>query len=69
MSLFYASPTPMLKCISEATTKFVAEHKDIPLENTTDCLCAMATVCRIMIETPDFSSRFQNRDTILFCQV
>lgn len=68
MSLFYASPTPMLKCISDATSKFVAEHKEIPLENTTDCLGAMATICRIMIETPEYSSRFHNKDTILFCQ-
>lgn len=68
MSLFYASPTPMLKCIGDATSKFVAEHKDIPLENTTDCLGAMATICRIMIESPEYSARFHNKDTILFCQ-
>lgn len=68
MSLFYAYPTPMLKAISEATTKFVSENKALPIENTTDCLSTMATLCRIMIETPEFYQRFQNPETILFCQ-
>lgn len=68
MSLFYAYPTPMLKMLSEATTKFVSENQGIPIENTTDCLSAMASVCRVMIETPEYSSRYTNSGTILFCQ-
>ena len=88
MSLFYAQPTPMLKVLSDTTTRFVSEvgplcllhkyvyvcththththmhayisilysalfqNKDIPLENTTDCLGTMAQICRTMIENP-----------------
>lgn len=68
MSLFYAYPTPMLKAISDTTTKFVSENKSIPIDNTTDCLATMATICRIMIESPDIAQRFHNPETILFCQ-
>lgn len=88
MSLFYANATPMLKTLTDATTKFVSEvspkwntplsthlrtlihssdvhdlklcwclfvwqqHSDLPLENTTDCLSTMASVCKVMLETP-----------------
>ncbi|KAG7523642.1 hypothetical protein JOB18_001497 [Solea senegalensis] len=52
MSLFYASSTPMLKTLSDATSKFVSENPDVPVENTTDCLSTMASVCKVMLETP-----------------
>ena len=52
MSLFYAEATPMLKTLSDATMKFVSENKNLPIENTTDCLSTMASVCRVMLETP-----------------
>ena len=69
MSLFYAYPTPMLKVVSEATTKFVSENKDIPIGNTTDTLAIMASVCRIMIEQPAYHDRFTNpSETLTFCQ-
>lgn len=69
MSLFYAYPTPMLKVVSEATTKFVSENKDIPIGNTTDTLAIMASVCRIMIEQPAYHDRFTNpSETLFFCQ-
>ncbi|KAJ0003198.1 hypothetical protein NQD34_008296 [Periophthalmus magnuspinnatus] len=45
MSLFYAEATPMLKTLSNATTKFVSENKTLPIEDTTDCLSTMACVC------------------------
>ncbi|CAG5927892.1 unnamed protein product [Menidia menidia] len=67
MSLFYAEATPMLKTLSTATTNFVAENKTLPLENTTDCLSTMASVCKVMLETPEYSSRFSSEDTVLFC--
>ncbi|XP_034383187.1 protein FAM49A isoform X2 [Cyclopterus lumpus] len=63
MSLFYAEATPMLKTLSNATTSFVTENKTLPLENTTDVLSTMASVCKVMLETPRFSSV----DTVLFC--
>lgn len=69
MSLFYAYPTPMLRTVSESTTKFVTENKEIPLENTTVCLAMISTVCRVMVESPNYYERFTNKeDTIRFCQ-
>nr|XP_009922175.1 PREDICTED: protein FAM49B isoform X3 [Haliaeetus albicilla] len=67
MSLFYAEATPMLKTLSDATTKFVSENKNLPIENTTDCLSTMASVCRVMLETPEYRSRFTNEETVSFC--
>ncbi|XP_017264718.1 protein FAM49A isoform X2 [Kryptolebias marmoratus] len=67
MSLFYAEATPMLKTLSNATTNFVTENKTLPLDNTTDCLSTMASVCKVMLETPEYSSRFSSEDTRLFC--
>uniref|UniRef100_A0A670JP68 CYFIP related Rac1 interactor B n=2 Tax=Podarcis muralis TaxID=64176 RepID=A0A670JP68_PODMU len=67
MSLFYAEATPMLKTLSDATTKFVSENKNLPIENTTDCLSTMASVCRVMLETPEYRSRFTNEQTVSFC--
>eukprot|EP00045_Choanoeca_perplexa_P001098 m.17997 g.17997 ORF g.17997 m.17997 type:complete len:325 (+) comp10729_c0_seq1:108-1082(+) len=68
MSLFFAYPTPMLKAVSDATTKFVNENHEIPVENTTDFLSTMATLCRVMIETPDVYQRFEKPETVTFCQ-
>ncbi len=31
---------------------FFFQNKDLPLENTTDCLSTMARICRVMIENP-----------------
>lgn len=28
------------------------QNKNLPIENTTDCLSTMATVCKVMLETP-----------------
>lgn len=67
MSLFYAYPTPLLKTLSDATSKFVTENKSLPIENTTDCLSTLANLCRTMIENPEFSARVANQETYLFC--
>ncbi|KAF2367128.1 Protein of unknown function DUF1394 [Trinorchestia longiramus] len=66
MSLFYAYPTPMLRVISEATSKFVSDHKEIPLEQTTETLGTMAKVCQKMLENPDLIARFKHEETQLF---
>ncbi|GIY92957.1 CYFIP-related Rac1 interactor B, partial [Caerostris extrusa] len=66
MSLFYAHATPMLKVLSDATTRFVSENKDLPIENTTETLGTMAKICQRMIENSEFCSRFHREDTILF---
>ncbi|XP_034534581.1 CYFIP-related Rac1 interactor B-like isoform X2 [Notolabrus celidotus] len=67
MSLFYASATPMLKTLSDATSKFVSDNPETPTENTTDCLSTMASVCKVMLETPEYRSRFTSEETVLFC--
>uniref|UniRef100_A0A672H376 CYRIA/CYRIB Rac1 binding domain-containing protein n=1 Tax=Salarias fasciatus TaxID=181472 RepID=A0A672H376_SALFA len=67
ISLFYADATPMLKTLSDGTTKFVSENKNLPIENTTDCLSTMASVCKVMLETPEYRSRFTSEDTVSFC--
>uniref|UniRef100_UPI00398F4306 CYFIP-related Rac1 interactor A-like n=1 Tax=Pristiophorus japonicus TaxID=55135 RepID=UPI00398F4306 len=67
MSLFYAEATPMLKTLSNATTKFVSENTTLPLEETTDCLSTMASVCQVMLESQEYKSRFNNTETFLFC--
>ncbi|PIK55821.1 hypothetical protein BSL78_07309 [Apostichopus japonicus] len=66
MSLFYAQPTPMLQTLSDATTKFVSENKELPIENTTDILSTMTAVCRVMLENKEYHTRFQQGDTVLF---
>uniref|UniRef100_A0A4W4EV95 CYRIA/CYRIB Rac1 binding domain-containing protein n=1 Tax=Electrophorus electricus TaxID=8005 RepID=A0A4W4EV95_ELEEL len=67
ISLFYADATPMLKTMSDGTTKFVSENKNLPIENTTDVLSTMASVCKVMLETPEYRSRFSREDTVSFC--
>uniref|UniRef100_A0A8D3E6Q0 Family with sequence similarity 49 member Bb n=1 Tax=Scophthalmus maximus TaxID=52904 RepID=A0A8D3E6Q0_SCOMX len=67
ISLFYADATPMLKTLSDSTRKFVSENKNLPIENTTDCLSTMATVCKVMLETPEYRSRFTSEETVSFC--
>lgn len=52
MSLFYAHATPMLKVLSEATTRFVSEKADITRDNITETLSTMAKVCLRMLESP-----------------
>uniref|UniRef100_A0A8C1XA07 Family with sequence similarity 49 member Bb n=1 Tax=Cyprinus carpio TaxID=7962 RepID=A0A8C1XA07_CYPCA len=67
ISLFYADATPMLKTLSDGTTKFVSENKNLPIENTTDVLSTMASVCKVMLETPEYRSRFSSEETVSFC--
>jgi len=66
MSLFYAYPTPMLKTLSDATSKFVSENKNLPIENTTDMLSTLCTLCRVMVENEEIAQKFENEETKLF---
>lgn len=66
MSLFYAYPTPMLKTLSDATSKFVSENKNLPIENTTDMLSTLCTLCRVMVENAEIAQKFENEETKLF---
>ncbi|KAF3857724.1 hypothetical protein F7725_010925, partial [Dissostichus mawsoni] len=42
-------------------------NPDLPIENTTDCLSTMASVCKVMLETPEYRTRFASEETVLFC--
>ena len=52
MSFFYAQATPMLKVLSDTTSKFVRDNAALPIENTTETLSTMSQVCQRMIENP-----------------
>lgn len=46
-----------------------AQNKTIPVENTTDCLAIMSTICKIMVEQPAYHDKFTTpTETIQFCQ-
>jgi len=66
MSFFYAQPTPMLKVLSDATRKFLADNKEIPIESTTETFSTMARVCQRMLDEPDLIARFVREETHLF---
>jgi hypothetical protein len=51
MSLFYAQATPMLRVLSDSTSRFVTEHKEVEVQQTTETLGTMAQVCQRMLET------------------
>jgi len=57
----------MLRTLSDTTSRFVTENKDLPVENTTDCLSTMAQICRTMIENPNYRCKFHSEETLLFC--
>ncbi|XP_061402213.1 CYFIP-related Rac1 interactor B [Musca vetustissima] len=64
MSLFYAHATPMLKVLSEATSKFVADNAD-DVDNTTETLGTMAKVCLRMLENPKLLQQIEREETHL----
>lgn len=67
MSLFYANPTPMLHTLSGAAEKLLQENPELTLENMTNCFSAMASVCRVITDSPHYSSRFKSEETQMFC--
>jgi len=50
MSLFYAYPTPMMKCLSETTSKFLGAKDGIPKENVHSVLASITNICANMVE-------------------
>lgn len=66
MSLFFAESRPMMKSVSDTTSRFVAENKDIPIENTTETLAKMAAICRVMITNGVYRERLVNGETVMF---
>lgn len=61
MSLFYAYPTPLLKSISEATTKFVSSNSSFS-EITTQIFSTLSNLCRAMIENVELAHKFHNEE-------
>ena len=55
-----------MKTLSDATSKFVSENKDIPIENTTDMLSTLCSLCKTMAENSNMFSRFENEETKIF---
>uniref|UniRef100_T1H1S9 CYRIA/CYRIB Rac1 binding domain-containing protein n=1 Tax=Megaselia scalaris TaxID=36166 RepID=T1H1S9_MEGSC len=64
MSLFYAHATPMLKVLSEATSKFVHDNSN-DVENTTETIGTMAKVCLRMLENPKLLQQIEREETHL----
>uniref|UniRef100_A0A8C3DF70 CYFIP related Rac1 interactor A n=1 Tax=Corvus moneduloides TaxID=1196302 RepID=A0A8C3DF70_CORMO len=65
MSLFYAEATQYSLLNTDFFLPF--QNKTLPIENTTDCLSTMASVCKVMLETPEYRSRFTSEETLMFC--
>jgi len=66
MSLFYAQATPMLRVLSDSTSRFVAEHREVDVQQTTETLGMMSAVCQRMLETTGLIARYQREETQLF---
>uniref|UniRef100_A0A0K0DJ88 CYRIA-B_Rac1-bd domain-containing protein n=1 Tax=Angiostrongylus cantonensis TaxID=6313 RepID=A0A0K0DJ88_ANGCA len=66
ISLFLATPTPMLSSLTSATLEFVQSHPMLPIGNTTDTLATIVSVCRYMVASPEVSARV-TETTRLFC--
>jgi hypothetical protein len=66
MSLFFASPTPMMKVLTDSTTLFVEEHGaalNVTRDSVTIGLSLMANVCFEMVG----KGRFTSVQTNMFC--
>jgi len=63
MSLFFAYPTPMMKVVSDTTTKFLTTDTSVPRDNVTSVLAAMANVCQAMVQ----NKKFTTDSTNMFC--
>lgn len=64
MSLFYAHATPMLKVLSEATSKFVQDNSN-DVDNTTETIGTMAKVCLRMLEKDKLLQQIEREETQL----
>ena len=66
MSLFFASPTPMMKVLTDCTTSFLEEQgaaQNVTKDSVTIGLSLMANVCYEMVA----KHRFTSVDTNMFC--
>jgi len=63
MSLFFAYPTPMMKVISDTTTKFLNTDSSVNRDSVGGSLAVMANVCQNMVANKKFQSDLTN----MFC--
>lgn len=62
ISMFYAYPTPMLKTVTEVTTKFVDKHN--VGRSVSECLATLANVCHHSVSN---KKKPQRAETTAFC--
>ena len=63
MSLFFAYPTPMMKVLSDTTSKYLSGDAYIRPEAVTEGLAVMANVCYEMV----LNKKFASEQTNFFC--
>lgn len=69
ISMFLASPTPMLNALANSTTNFVRTHPDLPVSNTTETLAAVVQIFRHNLENKEFYERLSSEDRDLVLRV
>eukprot|EP00033_Pygsuia_biforma_P000663 GCRY01000780.1.p1 GENE.GCRY01000780.1~~GCRY01000780.1.p1 ORF type:complete len:310 (+),score=36.01 GCRY01000780.1:124-1053(+) len=62
MSLFYAYPTPMMKCITDTISMFLSKQDEVR-SNILSCLALFANICYSMVE----KKRVSDSDLCIFC--
>uniref|UniRef100_A0A0V0J7Z3 Protein FAM49B n=1 Tax=Schistocephalus solidus TaxID=70667 RepID=A0A0V0J7Z3_SCHSO len=67
MSLFYAEATPMLKLVGRYTTQYQLMESSITCNVTSECLAAMAHICRGLLSKPCLRGRVTKADTLMLC--
>uniref|UniRef100_A0A914LUA2 CYRIA/CYRIB Rac1 binding domain-containing protein n=1 Tax=Meloidogyne incognita TaxID=6306 RepID=A0A914LUA2_MELIC len=69
ISMFLASPTPMLHSLAKATTEFVENHPDLPTSNTTETLAVVIQIFHHNLQNKEFYERFSDHDRDLLMRV
>jgi len=62
VSLFFATPTPMMKTVVDSTTKFLQEDRSVSITTLSEVLSAFANICAGMVER----NRGENEESTLF---
>jgi len=63
MSLFYASPTPIMTALVNSFTEFMKQNNSLDLQSVTSTIASLSNVCAEMVK----GGKVQNSNTILFC--
>lgn len=66
MTLFFASPTPMLTAVLDTMTKYMEKGNEDSVENVTHCLLILANVCKEMVATPESCAKIESSGSIDF---